>query len=171
MRVVRLFIILIGSAVVLFVALATVYLLSHRQRVISSSEIKTPGATKNVLIASQGSTFKNGLVESLRVYLQKRPYNLKIIDVTMLGEIDEADWDALVLIHTTEKWQLQPDVKKYLDRAKDLSKVVLVTTSGNGRWKTRDYKVDAITSASKKNELSSLTALIIDRIEMILANP
>jgi len=119
---------------------------------------------------SQGSDFKNTLVESLIQHLKGKPVYIKVIDVTVLSEVNEDEWDGVVFIHTTERWKLQPDVKAYLNRAKDLSKVVLLTTSGSGKWKTKDYDIDAITSASKKNELSSLTAKIIARLDLILEN-
>jgi hypothetical protein len=168
MKVLKILLIVIGAIILLLVIVFGVYLLINRQGVIESHEINSPDLEQKVLIASQGSDFKNALVESLVTHLKERPIYIKITDVTTLSEIKEADWDALVLIHTTEQQRLQPDVEKYLDRAENLTKVVLVTTSGPGNWKTDDYDVDVITSASKMNELPLLASSLLKRIDTIL---
>ncbi|MBA7547204.1 hypothetical protein ES705_39610 [subsurface metagenome] len=74
----------------------------------------------------------------------------------------------MILIHTTEMNKVQSDVKAYLDKAHDLNKVIIITTSGPGDWKTDKYDVDIITSASKKKELPSLINKILTRLDLIL---
>ncbi len=165
MRIIKRILIIIGIIIVLLIALFGIYLLSHRQGVIKTSEIVNPEARKTVLIASQGSKFKNELVDSIVTRLKNKPLAIKVVDVTTLQEEDETDFPAIVIIHTTEKGQLQPDVKKFLDRSKNLKKILLVTTSGQGDWKTRDYNVDVITSASRRSELQVLPGLISAWIE------
>ena len=141
----------------------------NRQGVIESSEIGNPELEHKVLIASQGSGFKNALVEGLSTNLEQRQIYIKVLDVTVLSEVSEEDWDAVVLIHSVEMSKLQPDVKAFLDRAHDLDKVILITTSGPGTWKTNDYDVDIITSASKKEELPGLTKEILKRLDVLLS--
>ncbi len=142
-----------------------------KQGVIESFDVGDPEFERKVLIASQGSDFKNALVESLTTRLQKQQLFIKVIDVTTLDAVNEDDYDAMVFIHTTEQWKLQPDVKAYFDRTKDFDKVVLVTTSGSGDWKTKDYDVETITSASKTEEFSTLIPLILGRLDAILGEP
>ena len=91
--------------------------------------------------------------------------------MTALGDINEADWHALVIINTTEAWRLQSEVKAFLDRSQHLGKIVLLSTSGDGTWKTKDYGIDALSSASRTGELSSLCSTIVARVEQILARP
>uniref|UniRef100_A0A7C4TCW2 Uncharacterized protein n=1 Tax=candidate division WOR-3 bacterium TaxID=2052148 RepID=A0A7C4TCW2_UNCW3 len=141
-----------------------VYLNSHRQGIIETQEFFFPNAKYRVLIASQGSPFKKDLVTSLVQFLKEKPVNITVIDVTKLSTFDDSNWDAVVIIHTTERWQLQPDVRAFLNRAKDRTKIMLVTTSGSGRWKTKDYNVDILTSASRTQELSPLTQKVSDWI-------
>jgi len=168
MKALKIILIVIGSIVVLFVVVFAVYLLLNRQRVITSSEMGSPGMKQKVLIASQGSNFKNALVESLTIHLKADSVYIKVIDVTTLKDIKEEDWNAVVLIHTTEQLKMQLDVKAYLDHAKDLSKVIVMTTSGSGEWKAKDYNVDIITSASRKEELPVLIKEILSRLDQIL---
>jgi hypothetical protein len=169
MKIIKRILIIIAAVVILLVVIFGIYLLMHRQGVIKSSTIVNPAASKSVLIASQGSNFKNALVDSITTQLKNKPLSVKVIDVTTLNDIKETDFSAFVIIHTTEKFVMQPDVKKFMDRVKDMKKVLLVTTSGSGDWKTKDYNVDVITSASRKPELQVLPGRISAWLDSILA--
>lgn len=120
------------------------------------------------MIASQGSDFKNALVDSFTTHLKGKPLYIKVIDVSTLGKVKEEEWNSLILINTCQQYRLHPDVKKYLDNAKNLSKVMLVITSGSGEWTTDEYDVDIFTSASKMSELKSMVGSILTRIQTIL---
>ena len=109
-----------------------IYLLVNIQGLIEPFEINSPDAKQKVLIASQGSGFKNMLVSGLVDKIKDSPTYVRVIDVTSLSEVDDADWNAVVLIHTTEYGRMQPDAREYLGRVKELDKVILVTTSGSG---------------------------------------
>jgi hypothetical protein len=168
-KLLKIVLIIVGAVVVVLFAGFGIYLLANRQSVIESYDITRAEAEYKVLIASQGSKFKNALVESVTTHLGEKA-TIHVIDVTTLPEVNEAEWDAVVLIHTTEQWKLQPDVKSFLERATDLHKIILVTTSGSGDWKTDDYDVDIITSASKTDELPSLMQEILSKIDSIVAH-
>jgi len=168
LKTLKIALIVISSIVVVLLVAFGIYLLVNRQGVIEPFEVNSPELGQKVLIASQGSAFKKAVVESLTQYLREKPVYVNVIDVTALAEVIEDDWDAVVLIHTTERWTLQPDVKAYLDRPEDLSKVILLTTSGSGKWKTKDFNVDVITSASKMSEMNSVLRKIISRLNVIL---
>ncbi|GAI74015.1 unnamed protein product, partial [marine sediment metagenome] len=109
-------------------------------------------------------------VKGLSTNLEQRQIYIKVLDVTVLSGVSEEDWDAVVLIHSVEMSKLQSDVKAFLDRAHDLDKVILITTSGPGTWETDDYDVDIITSASKKEKLPGLTKEILRRLDVLLSN-
>lgn len=165
MKVLKIVLLLIGCIILVLIILFLIYLWMNRQGVIESSEIGNPEFEQKVLIASQGSDFKNALVEGLITNLKQKQIYIKVLDVTALSEMSEDDWDAVVLIHSVEMNKLQPDVKAFLDRAHDLGNVILIITAGPGAWKTDDYDVDIISSASKKEELSVLTKDILERLK------
>ena len=144
-----------------------IYLLVNLQGVIEPFEINSPDAIHKVLIASQGSRFKNMLVPGLVEGIKGSPTYIRVIDVTSLSEVDEADWNAVVLIHTTQGG-MQPDARRYLGRAKELDKVTLVTTSGSGKWRTEEFDIDTLTSASRKAEVGLLVNTITHRLKAIL---
>lgn len=168
MKALKIVLIVIGSIVVVFLIIFGIYLLLNIQGEAESFEVGSPELEQKVLIASQGSDFKNALVKSLTEGLKEKSIYIKVVDVSALSEVNEDEWDALVFIHTTEKSRLQSNVKEYVDRAKDLSKVMLITTSGTGKWKTEDYDIEIITSASKMDKLNSLTNNILAWLNPIL---
>jgi len=170
MKVLKIVLLVIGCIILVLIILFVIYLWMNKQGVIESSEIGNPELEHRVLIASQGSGFKNALVEGLSTNLEQRQIYIKVLDVTVLSEVSEQDWDAVILIHSVEMSKLQPDVKAFLDRAHNLGKVILITTSGPGTWKTDDYDVDIITSASKKEKLPGLTEDILKRLDVLLSN-
>jgi hypothetical protein len=168
MKVLKIFLIVIGAIVVILVVLFGIYLLINRQGVVEPYAVGNPALEKRVLVASQGSDFKNAVVESLTTYLEKKQVYVKVIDVTSLANVNEDEWDALVFVHTTEQWKLWPDVDTYLARAHDLNKVILVTTSGSGDWKTDKYDVESITSASRMEEMRALLPALYTRLDQLL---
>jgi hypothetical protein len=168
MKVFKIVLILIGAVIIILIALFAVYLLINRQGVVEGYDAGTAGAAGRLLIASQESKFKNALVERVIADLAEDSLHVRVIDVTSLGDIKENEWDAILMLHTTENWRLQPDVKKYLERAQQLDKVIIVTTSGSGEWKSDEYDVDILTSASKSDELPALTERITEKIRSVL---
>jgi hypothetical protein len=167
MRVLKIVLLVIGCIVIFMIIASGIFWLLKRQRVIDPLEFNSPELTRKVLIASQGSDFKGAVVESLTTLLKERPVYLRVIDVTTLADVDESEWNAVVIIHTTERGRLQPDVKGYLDRVENLGKVVLVTTSGSGEWRTADYDIDVITSASRDSEIPSVLHSIASQLDAI----
>jgi hypothetical protein len=171
MKVLKIVLIVIGGIIALLFILFFIYWMVKRQGVIESFDVGDPELVPRVLIASQGSDFKNALVDSLTAHLQEQQVFIKVMDVTTLSAVNEDEYDAMVFIHTTEQWKLQSDVKAYLDRTNDLDKVILVSTSGSGDWKTKEYDVETITSASTTEEFSTLIPLILRRLDAILGKP
>lgn len=168
MKIFKIVLILIGAVIIILIALFAVFLLINRQGVVEGYDAGTVGATDRLLIASQGSKFKNALVESVIAELTEDSLYIRVIDVTALGDVLEKEWDAVLIMHTTEQWKLQPEVEEYLGRVQNLEKVILVTTSGSGEWKSDEYDVDILTSASKSDELPALTERITEKIRSIL---
>jgi hypothetical protein len=148
-----------------------IYLLVNLQGVIEPFEVNSPDAKHKVLIASQGSRFKNMLVSGLVDSIKDTPTYIRVIDVTLLSEVSEADWNAVVLIHTTQGGRMQRDAREYLGRAKELDKVILVSTSGSGKWRTEEFDIDTLTSASRKAKVGPLTNTVTHRLEAILRKP
>ncbi len=122
-----------------------------------------------VLIATQGSAFKTQLVTEITGRLKPQSVYIRVVDVSALPGINDVEWNAAVLINTCEAEKIHADVKAYLDRAKDMKKIVLLTTSESGDWTPKDLPIDSISSASKKDRIATLAPQIAQQIEGLLA--
>lgn len=82
------------------------YLNRHSMGVIECFTIAGPEDASAVLVATQGSDFKN-----------------VVVDVSALPSVDESRWDAVVIIHTWEYGNPQSDAAEFIQRVKDPSGV------------------------------------------------
>jgi len=130
--------------------------------------ITVPGAKHHLLIATQGSTFKNAVVEGLIKAAKQRQMSVKVIDVSALSTVDVKDWSALVILHTWESWQPQVDAKLFAQRHPKQNKIIFLSTSGQGDLTMPG--VDAITSASYLVDVPEIVAEIVARIDEITIN-
>ncbi|MBY0436454.1 MAG: hypothetical protein K2U26_20360, partial [Cyclobacteriaceae bacterium] len=123
------------------------YLQKHKMEEAQPFEINTMAMEKHMLIATQGSEFKNAVVEG--VIAQLKPYDIfiKVIDVSQLPNIKEQDWSAIVILHTWEYSKAQKDAQRFVETAPDKNKIVALSTSGGGAEKIAG--IDGVTSASQ----------------------
>lgn len=128
-----------------------------------------PQAHGRVLIATQGSAFKDSLVNQIIAGIARDSVFVTVIDVSGLDSIREVEWKAIVLIHDWEMWKAPPVVTAFVSRLQDHSRVVDVTTSGGGTEKLPG--VDAISSASKLSEVKMLARTVSDKVSNLLNRP
>ena len=133
---------------------------------VEAFEVNAPDREEKVLIATQGSKFKDAVVAGLIDHLKQRGAYVKVIDVTELPQVKEELWNAVVILHTWQVFQPQADAKAYVDRVKDRRKVIVLTTSGSGGSKIDG--VDAIASASVMADVPSRNSEIAARLDAIL---
>lgn len=142
------------------------YKYHYSMTVAESFEVNAPELDQRVLIATQGSKFKDAVVDAVVESLRQRPIYIKVIDVSLLAGVDEDNWNALVVIHTWENWKPQLDAKRFLRRVKVPEKVVVLTTSGGGEEKMEG--VDAITASSVPDKAPEYANAILARLEPLL---
>ncbi len=160
---------IIAGVLVGVCAIAAVgYRLIFTQGVATSFEVNTPDLETKVLIATQESNFKEGLVSGITEELKAKPVYMKIIDVTTLPTINEEEWNAVVVLSTCQSGILQAETLAYLQQANALEKHVVLITSGSGDWKPEEVSFDSISSASKTTNVAPLVARIVKQLEGIL---
>lgn len=155
---------LIVLAILAAVASRTIF----AQKVAESFEVNSPTLSTKILIATQGSSFKEALVMSLIEQLRTQAVYINVVDVSALPTMKEDDWQAIVIVNTCEGGQMQTDVNAYLAQAKALQKVVLLTTSGSGTWQPTGLSIDSISSASRKQRIAPLVVEMVQRVQSIL---
>jgi hypothetical protein len=168
MKIVKRGLIVAGSLLVLAAIGSLGYKLICSQGIAEAFEVNSPELETKVLIATQGSAFKNALVASVTEELGKKPVYIQVIDVTALPGMIEDEWSALLIINTCESSEMQKDAQNYLSQLKALEKVVLLTTSGSGSWAPEGFAIDSISSASRKGKVQALAAEILQRLDQIL---
>ena len=124
MKILKRVLIVLGSLVILMVIIFGTYLLINRQGVAEPLEVGSPDMSKKILIASQGSEYKNLMVDTLTSRLKGEDVYISVIDISKLNEVKQEDWDAEIIIHTTESWKLPDPVKEYLDKIENPDEVI-----------------------------------------------
>ena len=168
MKILKIALIVLGSFVILCVIAFGVYLFVNRQGIAESFEVGSADMSKKILIASQGSKYKDLMVDTLISRLKAGDVYISVIDISRLNEINQEDWNAEIIIHTTEAYKLPDPVKEYLDRVESPDEVMLLITSGGGEWKPEDCKVDILTSASRVADITGLANRIEEKINSLL---
>jgi hypothetical protein len=165
----RLFILTVVAIVLLLSALAYGYLARHAMAPVAAYEKGALSSPVRVLIATQGSAFKDRLVATLVSQLEQRPAYVKVIDVAGLAGLNGDDWRAIVIVHSWEFGKPPRVVTDFVARLAAPGKIVDVTTSGSGREKLSG--VDVISSASVLDEVPALVAQINAKLDVRLAQP
>jgi hypothetical protein len=137
---------------------------------IRPSEINAPTAGKNVLVASRKSEFKDAVVARIGEAFRNKPVHIKFIGLDDLDKEDAGRYDALVLMDTCIAWGLDRKVDAFLGRNKDAHNIIVLTTSGDGKWvpKKDGRSFDAIASASEKASVAKIADSIVAKVEALL---
>lgn len=167
---IKILITIIAIPVVLIIIFISYYLLSNLQGVIDSYQVGDPQAKYKILLASQGSEFKEKLLLDIVQQLESDTVFLSIVDCTSLEKEEILDWNAIVIIHTTQIHGMPKAAKNYLTKIPDLSKVVLVTTSGGGDEIVTDFDVDAISTVSRLSIKDSITNWTVHKVQDIMVS-
>jgi hypothetical protein len=134
--------------------------------VASAFEVNDPAYPLHILIATQGSDFKDSVVSGVISDLRSKPLYIKVIDVSELSSIKEQEWTSMIILHTWEYSKPQQDAKDFIERIKDKKKLVVLTTSGEGSFKIND--IDGITSASRPADITNNSKEITRRVNALL---
>lgn len=108
-------------------------------------QINASSADYSLLIATQGSEYKNSVTESIVEALSPEGIYINVIDVHNLKNQDPNDYNGIVIIHTIEMYKAPKCATEFVAKT-DRSKIFALATSGDGEYKMEN--VDGITSAS-----------------------
>ena len=144
----------------LAVAFGGWYIYKFYPRTADSFELNSPDQPTRVLIATQGSEFKNSLVATVCDLLRPRPVYVKVIDVGGLDDIETGRWDKVLVINTAMVNVMSGPARRLVARVDGLDNVLLFVTSGGADFKPADLEVDALSGASRKADINRLADLI-----------
>jgi hypothetical protein len=160
---------LLAIAALLFasVAFATWYKLHYSMDEATASNVPGPPGAPKVLIATQGSEYKDAVTAGLLEHLKARSAAVQVIDVGDLAAVQPAQWKAIVLIHTWEMGTPPSGVQDFIDKLPSLDRLVVHTTSGQGDGKPNG--VDAVTGASTMEDVPAKVKELATRVDLVLA--
>ena len=155
--------IILGALSIIFL---TWYSVQHSMEEAKPFEVNDKGLSQRVLIATQGSKFKDVIVQETIGQLKSLPIYIKVVDVGQLTNVNESEWSAIVILHTWEYGKPQKDALDFVQRASSKNKVIVLCTSGSGKEKMEG--IDGITSASWPEEVIDKRDEIVLRVKSIL---
>ncbi len=155
----------------LFIGTLIIFFIWHNQtysiEAVWTSEINSSGLERKLLIATQGSPFKDSVTAGVLGRYKSRAVVVEVMDVTALENTDAADFDAILIIHRWEAGAPSETVQSFIDKNSDLSnRIVVLTTSWNGLEKMEN--VDAVTGASVLEDVPILIDSIIIKLQPLL---
>jgi hypothetical protein len=156
----------VATLIVASIAFASWYRFHFSMSTARAFEVNDPRSSPRVLIATQGSEFKDAVVARVVEHLKARAAYVKVIDISALPGVDDGGWNAIVLLHTWEMRKPPREVQAFVDWARGSGKLVVLTTSGAGDFKIDG--VDAISSASVVADAAARAADIVGKLEAIL---
>lgn len=162
---------IVVGALVTFLAVFFLFALWYKNEysmdTAETYEVNSRNLEKKLLIATQGSDFKNTVAQAIIDYYKSDSIYLKVIDVSALNEIVPADYDAILVLHTWEYEKPPARVATFIEMTSSYQdKIVVLTTSGPGTSKIEG--VDAITGESILDDAARVVEDIIERLNPLL---
>ncbi len=158
---------IILSLAVLFFLWATWYTYEYSMEVAEAYQVNSPDLDQRLLIATQGSVFKDTITNGIVNHFKSDSIFIKIIDVSSLTEVNPEEYNAIVIMHTWENWKPPFVVRQFIERTiDDKDKMMVLTTSGEGTYQITE--VDVLTGESNLEEAPDFINKMITRLELIL---
>ncbi len=164
------------SIIIILFLWATWYTYEYSMEVAQTFEVNSPDFEKKLLIATQGSAFKDSITKGIVNHFKSDSIFIKVIDISSLQEIKPEDYNALVVIHTWENWKPPTVVRQFMDRTIDFhDKMVVLTTSGQGSYTITQIdalytmeNIDALAGESNLEDVPDFAKNIVARLEPII---
>lgn len=151
------------------IAFAAWYKMHYSMAVATALQVNGAADAPKVLIATQGSDFKDAVTAGLVEHLKQRAFNIRVIDVGDLHTIKPADWNVIVLMHTWEISRPPSEVESFVEGLPSRDRLLVVSTSGQGDLKMDG--VDVVTSASVMADVPRIVKDLAGKVDKVLATP
>lgn len=140
---------------------------------VSKSSVETyvsnnPAFEKSLLIATAQGNFPEKIAKETMNHF-KSHYNIAVMDLSALSEIDAKTYNGILLIHTWEKWNPPSEIVSFVNTTRDLNaKIVVLAASSRGSSQTDD--VDGISEARGAEDVNFYVKEAITEMDPILKN-
>ena len=159
----------IAILLLLLFAFAVWYKYEFSMTEVTERTINAPDLERKVIIATQGSKFKDSITDGLVEHYGSDSVFIRIVDVSKLPGIRLDDYQAMVILHTWENWKPPVAVDSFVNQLKEheKEKMVVLSTSGQGDFKMEN--IDAITGESTLEDIPKHLEAIIRKVDPLLA--
>jgi len=122
----------------------------------------------DVLIASVDSRFKNAVVSEIGGILSQAGYSVKKIDLKNILDELTRDYRAIIILDTCWAGRETRITGIFAEKikARNKTKLVVLTTAKDENWRSKIEGVDAVTSASKMNGVQKAAEEIISKLKL-----
>lgn len=159
--------IMVFFVLILFSGLWVWYEYTYSMDTVIPFEINDANLKTKVLIASQGSRFKDSLVQGIIRHYQNDTVYFKIIDVYTMFTVNIDKWDALVIINSWEYGSPPKNVKKFIkNHPNQLDKLIILSTVGSSNIALEG--VDVISGESIIEKTPEYTNIVVERLDKII---
>ncbi|GAA4275468.1 hypothetical protein [Aquimarina mytili] len=159
--------IIVLSALILFAGFWAWYEYTYSMDTVIPFEVNDSNLKTKVLIASQGSRFKDSLVQGILKHYEKDTIYFKVIDVYTLFTVNIEKWDALVIINSWEYGSPPRNVKRFIKNHPDrLDKLIILSTVGSSNIALED--IDVISGESIIEKTPQYTNVVVERLNNII---
>lgn len=166
MKLLKTFLKVVGILVLVILTFAIIfsgtYVYKHYPRKIDSFEVNKPILNNKILVVSEGSDFKNTLLETIVTKIENDSTYIKIIHTSDINSIESNEWDRIVIINTCVANKLGKHVNLFLANHTNDVPTIMVITAGDGSWQPANLNVDAISTASRLSRMEAVTDSVIN---------
>lgn len=158
--------IIAGWVLGIFIIFAFVYKAIYSMDKAEPFEVNNPELKTRLLIATQGSGFKNKLVAHLVDSIRQEPVYIEVRDIEVLGSVRLSEWQAILIIHTWEYSKPPKLIEEFAERSSNEENILFFTTSGSG-GSSMD-QLDAMSGASRQENMEEYVNSILSRLRPML---
>ena len=153
--------------VLLLLAFSFWYKVHYSMELAQNRELNSPALATKVLVATQGSDFKNAIVTNIINFYKKDSVYIKIVDISQLQQIKFEGYNAIVILHTWEYGKPPLEVSQFISNNLNYKDSIIVfATSGEGNNKIEG--IDAMAGESILENASDVSDVIIEKINKII---
>jgi hypothetical protein len=148
-------------------SLAFWYKLAYSMELAENRGINNTELSTKLLIATQGSDFKNAVVTNVINFYSKDTVHIKTIDVSQLQQIKPDVYSVIVIFHTWEYGKPPQEVRQFIsENVNYKDRIIVFATSGAGNNKMDG--IDALAGESILENTSDVSEKIIEKIDKII---
>ncbi|GAA4112397.1 hypothetical protein GCM10022393_10830 [Aquimarina addita] len=154
--------------IIIFASFWAWYQYTYNMDTVIPLHLHDSDADTKVLIASQGSRFKDSLVKGiLRHYEQQDTIYFKVIDAYTLFTTKIDTWDAIVIINSWEYIHPPKNIVTFItDHPDKVDKLIILSTVGSSNKALQD--IDVISGESIIEKIPYYTEMVIKKLNQIL---